>query len=134
MIFRALYIYVKLIKKGFSRNILYKSSYLMSGVRNRTGGSVQFSQKPNRITTSPKNWPGISSLNKLLEREQDTEAPKLKVLLLESLVSVYCSLLINAMVFYDCSTLWRLLAKPWDETMWNRLFGGGCHSECRFLN
>lgn len=89
-------------------------------------------QRPIKITTSPKNWPGISNLSKLLEREQDTEAPKLKILLFESLVAVYCSLLINAMVFYDCSTLWRLLAKPWDDSMWNRLFGGGCHTESRY--
>lgn len=106
----------------------------MSGIRNRTDGTQhqQTNARTNKITTNPKNWPGISSLNKLLEREQDTEAPKLKILLLESLVAVYSSLLVNAMVFYDCSTLWRLLAKPWDDTMWNRLFGGGCHTESRY--
>lgn len=98
----------------------------------RDRGANTFHSKPFKVTTNPKNWPGISNLSKLLEREQDTEAPKLKILLFESLVAVYCSLLINAMVFYDCSTLWRLLGKPWDESMWNKLFGGGCQIESRY--
>lgn len=85
-----------------------------------------------RVSSSAKTWPGISNLNKLLERDQDNEAPKLKILLFESLVAVYSSLLINAFVFYDCSTLWRLLTKPWSEQMWNRLFGGGCQIEHKY--
>jgi hypothetical protein len=75
---------------------------------------------------------GISNLNKLLERDQDNEAPKLKILLFESLVAVYSSLLINAFVFYDCSTIWRLLSKQWTEQMWNKLFGGGCQVEYKY--
>jgi hypothetical protein len=71
-------------------------------------------------------------LSKLLEREQDIEAPKLKILLFESLVAVYCSVLINALVFYDCSTLWRLLPKEWNDRMWNILFGGGCLTEYKY--
>jgi hypothetical protein len=71
-------------------------------------------------------------LNKLLERDQDNEAPKLKILLFESLVAVYASLLINAFVFYDCSTIWRLLSKQWTEQMWSKLFGGGCQVEYRY--
>ena len=71
-------------------------------------------------------------MTKLLEREQDIEAPKLKILLFESLVAVYCSILINAFVFYDCSTLWRLLPKEWNDQMWNILFGGGCVTEYKY--
>ena len=67
-----------------------------------------------------------------MEREQDIEAPKLKILLFESLVAVYCSVLINALVFYDCSTLWRLLPKEWNDQMWNILFGGGCLTEYKY--
>lgn len=104
---------------------------LLKGMRkNRILSQNQ--QRVEKISTSPKNWPGISNLTKLLEREQDTEAPKLKILLFESLVAVYCSLLINAFVFYDCSTLWRLLTKQWDDKMWNRLFGGGSQIEYKY--
>ncbi len=71
-------------------------------------------------------------MNKLLERDQDNEAPKLKILIFESLVAVYSSLLINAFVFYDCSTIWRLLSKQWTEQMWNKLFGGGCQVEYKY--
>ncbi len=71
-------------------------------------------------------------MNKLLEREQDTEAPKLKIILFESLVAVYSSLLLHAFVFYDSTCLWRLLSKEWNENMWNRLFGGGCLTEYRY--
>ncbi len=71
-------------------------------------------------------------MNKLLEREQDTEAPKLKIIMFESLVAVYSSLLLHAFVFYDSTSLWRLLSKEWNEHMWNRLFGGGCLTEYRY--
>ena len=145
--------------QGFSRNILYKSSYLISGMKKKAtatnttttpasrsivsvksgGANSNPNPSPNltsecssRVFTSPKSWPGISNLNKLLEREQDTEAPKLKILLFESLVAVYSSLLLNAFVFYDCSSLWRLLSKQWTETMWSKLFGGGCQVEYRY--
>jgi len=108
--------------QGFGRNILYKSTYLMSGMKKNSNKSTKY----DRVHTSPKNWPGVSSLTKLLEREQDVEAPKLKILLFESLISVYASLLINSFIFYDCSTLLRLLSTQWNEQMWNILFGGGC--------
>ena len=85
-----------------------------------------------QVFSNARNWPGISNLNKLLERDQDAEAPKLKILLFESLVAVYASLILNAFVFYDCSTLWRLLSKQWNEQMWNRLFGGGCQIEYKY--
>jgi hypothetical protein len=75
---------------------------------------------------------GISNLTKLLDREQDIEAPKLKVLLFESLVSVYSSLLLNAFVFYDCFILVRILNKQWNDNMWNCLFGGGCLREYKY--
>jgi hypothetical protein len=85
-----------------------------------------------QVRSSPKSWPGVSNLSKLLEREQDIEAPKLKVLLFESLLAVYSSLFLNAFVFYDCTTLCRLMSKQWDCQMWNSLFGGGGITEYRY--
>jgi len=84
------------------------------------------------VVSSPRNWPGVSSLSKLLEREQDIEAPKLKILLFESLLSVYNSIFLNAFVFYDCSILLRLVAKDWNSQMWNSLFGGGGLTEYKY--
>jgi hypothetical protein len=119
----------------------------MSGLRQ----SVTSIPDVPKIDSLPKYWPGklnifinlslkfinyskigVSNLIKLLDREQDVEAPKLKILLLESLIAVYSALLLNAFVFYDCSTLWRLLAQSWDGEMWGKLFGGGCKTEFKY--
>jgi hypothetical protein len=104
----------------------------IASANNYNSKQAAFKKNQEKVFTSPKNWPGISTLNKLLERDQDNEAPKLKILLFESLVAVYTSLLINAFVFYDCSTIWRLLSKQWNEQMWNKLFGGGCQVEYKY--
>ena len=114
---------------------MYKSTYLMSGMKKKTQSELKIVQndaKTVAVQTSPKNWPGVSNLTKLLDREQDIEAPKLKILLFESLLSVYNSLFLNAFVFYDCSILHRLLSKQWDNQMWNSLFGGGCLIEYKY--
>lgn len=108
---------------------MYKSSHLMAGMKQRPASETA----PRlQVRSSPKTWPGVSELTKLLEREQDIEAPKLKVLLFESLLAVYSSLFLNAFVFYDCATLCRLMAKQWDCQMWNSLFGGGGVTEYRY--
>ena len=48
--------------QGFSRNILYKSTYLMSGLkRDRKSfkcNNVNNGQSTEKVHTSPKNWPG----------------------------------------------------------------------------
>ena len=67
-----------------------------------------------------------------MEREQDAEAPNLKILLFESLIAVYNSLLLNAIVFYDSASLFHLLSISWDVKMWNRLFGGGNITEYKY--
>lgn len=125
--------------QGFSRNIFYKSSYLMFGAKKKENETIMNSNEHQQtpvaaknVHSNPKNWPGISNLTKLLDREQDNEAPKLKVLLFESCVSVYSSLLLNAFVFYDCFILVRILNKEWNDEMWNSLFGGGCLREYKY--
>lgn len=120
--------------QGFSRNILYKSTHLMSGMKKKTNNldTDNSEKKKLEVRSSPKSWPGVSNLTKLLEREQDIEAPKLKILLFESLLSVYSSLFLNAFVFYDCSTLLRLVSKEWNDQMWNKLFGGGGLTEHKY--
>jgi hypothetical protein len=68
---------------------------------------------------------GVSSLRALLARDRDDDAPKLTMLLCESLISVYMSLLIHALSMYDANLLFRLVAHPFTEGMWPILFGGG---------
>ncbi len=109
--------------QGFSRNVFYKT------VNDRP---VVRSAKKLEVVSSPRNWPGVSSLTKLLDREQDIEAPKLKILLFKTLLSVYNSIFLNAFVFYDCSILVRLMSKEWNSKMWNSLFGGGGLTEYKY--
>ena len=53
---------------------------------------------------------GVTSLRVLLAREKDDVAPKLNILLCESMTAVYVSLLVNALAAYDCHMLYRLVA------------------------
>ena len=118
-----------------SRNILYRSINI---IEEDTNTKKTNDQKNNQnakimIKSEPKNWPGISNLNKLLDRNiEDHEFPSLKILLFESLVAVYVSLLLNALVFYDCSNLCRILSKEWKDEMWNKLFGGAATFEYKY--
>ncbi|CAF0710194.1 unnamed protein product [Brachionus calyciflorus] len=116
-----------------SRNILYKSTNIIHGDSSRNSFRKRSFINADTIQSLPKNWPGISNLTKLLDRNnEDQEFPKLKILLFESLVAVYASLLINAFVFYDCSNLYRILSKEWKEKMWNKLFGGATQIEYKY--
>ena len=69
--------------------------------------------------------PGMTSLRYLLAKEKDEDSPKLNILLTESLLAVYVSLLINALATYDCFMLYRLVAHKFDTKLWSSLFGGG---------
>ena len=66
-----------------------------------------------------------------MAREKDEDSPKLNILLTESLVSVYVSLLINALATYDCHMLYRLTAHKFDQQLWSSLFGGGVKTVLR---
>ncbi|XP_074651608.1 dmX-like protein 2 [Tubulanus polymorphus] len=107
--------------EGFtSTNVVYQEGFLMAGARRRGCCSAEV-----QITSLPAEWPGVSSLRVLLAREMDEEAPKLPVLMTESLIGVYMSLLIHALASYDANILYRLVAHPFNENMWSLLFGGG---------
>ena len=64
-------------------------------------------------------------MRSLLAREKDISAPKLNVLLTESLVAIYLSLLIHALCMYDANILYRLVGHSLVENTWRILFGGG---------
>ncbi|CAC5419373.1 DMXL [Mytilus coruscus] len=99
-----------------------QAGHLMAGVqkyrrRSNTGDDI--------INTSPVKWPGVTSLRVLLAREKDEVAPKLNILLCESMIAVYISLLVNALAAYDCHMLYRLVAHRFHQQLWAALFGGG---------
>lgn len=64
-------------------------------------------------------------MRSLLAREKNTSATKLNILLTESLVAVYLSLLVHALCLYDANILYRLVGHPLVENTWRALFGGG---------
>lgn len=68
---------------------------------------------------------GTTQLTAMLLRERDTDAPKLSILLCESLFSVYMSVLVHALTFYETNVLFRLAVHTFNEKMWSTLFGGG---------
>ena len=74
---------------------------------------------------------GVTSLNCLLLSAKDEDAPKLHVLLCEALLSVYVSLLMNALCTYDTAFLYRLLSNKLTPSSWGLLFGGGCRTALR---
>ena len=77
---------------------------------------------------------GVTSLRVLLAREKDEDAPKLNILLTESLLAVYVSLLVNGLSTYDPLLLYRLVAHKFDEKMWSCLFGGGSRTVLKANN
>ena len=68
---------------------------------------------------------GVGNLRALLAKEKDENAPKINILLTESLIGVYMCLLVHALATYDANILYRLVAHPFVEKMWPALFGGG---------
>ena len=67
----------------------------------------------------------------MLAREKDDNTPKLQILLCETLVGVYVSLLVTALATYDCSMLYKLIAHRFVQQMWGALFGGGSKTVLR---
>nr|XP_039251703.1 dmX-like protein 1 isoform X3 [Styela clava] len=83
-----------------------------------------FEQKYVPPGTQPSQWPGVVSLKALLSSESDSR-PKLIVLLCESLVAVYISLLVHGLQTCNSLLLYRLVSNSISEKTWNAVFGGG---------
>lgn len=69
-------------------------------------------------------------LSTALVKDQESNINKLRILLVEILVTVYMSLLIYAVSTDDCNTLYRLLKRKWSTPesavkLWYGVFGGG---------
>ena len=76
------------------------------------------------ITTEPARWPGVTSLRALLDRDKDEDTPNLNILLCETYVAVYLSLLVYALATCDCHILYRLVAHQPTSTSWSQIYGG----------
>lgn len=98
-----------------------QAGHLMAGVQRYR----RRSSSGDEINTPPNRWPGVQGLRAMLVREKDENAPILHILLCETLVSVYVSLLVTALATYDCSMLYKLIAHRFVQQMWGALFGGG---------
>ncbi|CAH1252609.1 DMXL2 [Branchiostoma lanceolatum] len=103
-------------------SIVYHPQHLMEAGRKRRISSGEDNATPS---SAPAKWPGVSSLQTLLASERDEDQPKLNVLLSETLVAVYVSLLIHGLAGNSANELFHLVAHPFDPKMWAAVFGGG---------
>ncbi|XP_006886049.1 PREDICTED: dmX-like protein 1-like [Elephantulus edwardii] len=87
-------------------------------------GSLDEAITPN---TSPAQWPGITSLIRLLNSSGEEAHPSLTILLCEILTAVYLSLFIHGLATHSSNELFRIMAHPLNEKMWSAVFGGGAH-------
>ncbi|XP_014586211.1 dmX-like protein 1 isoform X2 [Equus przewalskii] len=87
-------------------------------------GSLDEAVTPN---TSPAQWPGITSLIRLLSSSGEEAQSGLTILLCEILTAVYLSLFIHGLATHSSNELFRIVAHPLNEKMWSAVFGGGAH-------
>ncbi|XP_006873256.1 PREDICTED: dmX-like protein 1-like [Chrysochloris asiatica] len=87
-------------------------------------GSLDEAVTPN---TSPAQWPGITSLIRLLNSSGEEAHPGLTILLCEILTAIYLSLFIHGLATHSSNELFRIVAHPLNEKMWSAVFGGGAH-------
>ncbi|XP_066424858.1 dmX-like protein 1 isoform X5 [Molothrus aeneus] len=90
--------------------------------------SLEETVTPN---TSPAQWPGMTTLIRLLNSAGEEAQPGLTVLLCEILTAVYLSLFIHGLATHSSNELYRIMAHPLNNKMWSAIFGGGAHTPSR---
>ena len=114
------------VMEALSRlSVVYQDSSLMSSTNSGSGRRNSYDGLAE-ITTEPNKWPGVTSLRALLDRDKDEEMPNLIVLLCESFVAIYMSLLSYALATCDAHILYRLVGQNVASSLWANVFGGGC--------
>ncbi|ESO00911.1 hypothetical protein HELRODRAFT_113035 [Helobdella robusta] len=98
-----------------------RESYLL-GRAGRRSLTDDYSEAPK---SEPSKWPGVSYLTSLLKKIHEDDAPQLITLLLQSLLSVYLSLLCYSLATYDAPVISRLIGQPLNKECWGTVFGGG---------
>ncbi|CAB4063326.1 unnamed protein product [Lepeophtheirus salmonis] len=115
---------VRAVLDSLSRlSVVYQDSSLISTTCSRkfsldTGSQIE-------VTTEPSKWPGVTALRALLDRDKDEDTPHLNVLLCETFVAIYLSLLCYALATCDSHILFRLISQHISPSYWSHLFGGG---------
>lgn len=102
--------------------MVYTDSSLISTTKHY---NIPSEANADSVTTEPNKWPGVNSLRALLDREKDPEAPNLNVLLCETYVAIYMSLLSYSLATCDPHILYRLVGQTISKQYWSSLFGGG---------
>jgi hypothetical protein len=111
-------------------SVVYQDSSLIStsGTTTAAGRKMSVdsaSAAAASVVTDPSKWPGVTSLRALLDREKDDETPNLNVLLCETFVAVYMSLLSYGLASCDSQILYRLVSQNITPSYWASAFGGG---------
>ena len=106
-------------------NASCQSTHLMANAAAHTRRRKYSTDEPIMVSTSPSKWPGVTNLRALLEREKDEDTPRLNVLLCESFVASFMSLLVYALTTCDCHILYRLAGQKFTDATWAMLYGGG---------
>ncbi|KAF5905311.1 dmX-like protein 1 isoform X1, partial [Clarias magur] len=75
--------------------------------------------------TSPAQWPGISTLVRLLGAAAEENQPSVGVLLCEILTAVFLSLFVHGLATHSSNELFHIVAHPLNSKLWVAVFGGG---------
>ena len=105
-----------------------QDSYLMFSIGKRRSSALE---DVSKVFTEPSKWPGVTSLRALLDRDKDEDAPNLCVLLCETYVAVYMSLLLYSLSTCDCHIMYRLVSQVSNQNGWTQLFGGGTKKQVK---
>ncbi|KAB5567511.1 hypothetical protein PHYPO_G00233610 [Pangasianodon hypophthalmus] len=75
--------------------------------------------------TSPAQWPGVSTLVRLLGAAAEENQPSVGVLLCEILTAVFLSLFVHGLATHSSNELFHIVAHPLNSKLWVAVFGGG---------
>ncbi|XP_064867474.1 dmX-like protein 1 isoform X4 [Oncorhynchus nerka] len=78
--------------------------------------------------THPAQWPGISTLIRLLNSAGEESQPGLAVLLCEILTAVFLSLFVHGLATHSSNELFRIVAHTLNSKLWVAVFGGGART------
>lgn len=98
--------------KSNIQDIQDTSSHLVGRRRRMSMNEAQ------NIITAPSKWPGVTSLRALLAREKDEDTPRLTVVLCESFVATYLSLLLYGLATCDAVILYHMAGHTFTTTTW----------------
>lgn len=118
--------------EGFAATLMNSGGYIFTIQRRRRHTTTDGSRLVP--TTQPSKWPGVQSLRALLARERDENSPKLHILLMETYIAVYMSMLTTGLTIRDVNLLYRLVGINFNVKTWAAIFGGGAKKAVRTMS